>query len=74
MKILTEEPPFSDVASVVELITRIMQLNMPDVDSSPQFDNLAALKPLVKRCWAKIPKERPTMRECVEQLEIALRR
>lgn len=74
MEILTEEHPFSDVSSVVELITRITQLNMPDVDSSPQFDNLAALKPLVKSCWAEIPEERPAMRECVAQLEIALGR
>ncbi|KIO22804.1 hypothetical protein M407DRAFT_27679 [Tulasnella calospora MUT 4182] len=64
--IITDRLPFDDIdeSSAVEIITSIMQRNVPSLSQVPSFSSIPRLRSLMEDCWQLEPENRPSATSC----------
>lgn len=67
-KVITKEMPFAEVKAPFDLTNRIMNAQPPKVDQHTGFKNLALVRHLLTKCWAKVPEARPAMTQITTEL------
>jgi len=68
-EVITERLPFYDAEGPTVVMRRILDGQLPTAQETPEFDTVTSVWGLLQWCWAMEPKDRPTINECLSELQ-----